>query len=364
MTTSADCVDHHSSDGKKVPVNLVVGSLGVGKTTAIAHLLENRPRGERWAVLVNEYGLVGLDAALLADSASSDGIDVREVAGGCICCSAGLLFEISLAVLLDQQPDRILIEPSGLAALSGILDTLGSKHIRERIDVRSTICLLDATTVAQDRVREEVEDQIESADILLANRVDLASEEEIEDFLEWANAIFPAKSYVGCVEQGRITLEMLDAVVDDAPIRRSESYGHGTDHHHPHVHDAGTADAGGDETDTQEPAPDASNVIIRRCHISPSTSTIGWVCSKELVLESEKAVRLLADLTRLPNARRTKAVLRTEDGWWSFNLTKEMRDGRPSAYRRDSRIEVILDGDEIPDLDEVERALLEMSARD
>ena len=113
-----------SAEIKPIPVNLISGSLGVGKTTTINYLLEHRPEGEKWAVLVNEYGMVGLDAALMdcPDAADqSDSIQVREVAGGCICCSAGLMFEVSLALLLKEEPDRLLIEPTGLAAVSGIL---------------------------------------------------------------------------------------------------------------------------------------------------------------------------------------------------------------------------------------------------
>ena len=76
-----------------IPVNVIAGPLGVGKTTVINHLLQSRPPGERWAVLVNEYGLIGLDAALMEDtteSGGSAGVEIREVAGGCICCTAGI----------------------------------------------------------------------------------------------------------------------------------------------------------------------------------------------------------------------------------------------------------------------------------
>ena len=131
---------------KRIPVNLIAGSLGVGKTTAMNHLLNQRPDHERWAVLVNEYGLVGLDAALMATpgkEAKTGGVEIREVAGGCICCSAGIMFEMSLVLLLQRRLDRLLIEPTGLAALSGILDTLDRPGICEAIDVRSVLCLLD-----------------------------------------------------------------------------------------------------------------------------------------------------------------------------------------------------------------------------
>ena len=128
---------------KLIPVNIIAGPLGVGKTTMINHFLEHRPQGERWAILVNEYGLVGIDAALMQDSSkesSAKEVEINEVAGGCICCSAGVFFEASLIRLLRRRPDRLLIEPTGLAALSGILNTLGREGIKEAIELRSIIC--------------------------------------------------------------------------------------------------------------------------------------------------------------------------------------------------------------------------------
>jgi len=338
---------------KRVPVNLISGPLGVGKTTAIRHLLENRPEGERWAVLVNEYGLVGLDAALLADAARPEGIEVREVAGGCICCSAGFLFEISLAMLLQKDPDRLLIEPTGLAALSGILDSLDRESVREKVDIRSTICLLDPATADRDRQREEVGDQIEAADVLLANRCDLATAEQLEAFSTWAHSLFPHKRHVGHIEQGQIEAELLDLVADRKMVAPRADYRHGTDH--PHYADTQVVSQA--SSALEEPKCDASQSIVRRCHISPVTSTIGWVCWKELVFDTEQAARFLAELTRLPDAQRTKAVLRTDDGWWSFNFTRGTREARPTAYRRDSRIEVVIQGDDIADLDALEEAL-------
>ena len=342
---------------KKVPVNLISGPLGVGKTTAIRHLLESRPKGERWAVLVNEFGLVGLDAALLADVAEPEGIDIREVAGGCICCSAGFLFEIALATLLGQGPDRLLIEPTGLAALSGILDALDAEPLRDQVEVRSTICLLDPATFHQDLQREEVEDQIEAADALLANRSDLATAEQLEDFSVWAQSFFPRKLHVGSIEQGQLATDLLDLAADRQGAAPRADYRHGTDHRLK-TGSATIARPGEEEPAVVKPPEgDANLSIVRRDHISCEISTIGWICWKELVFDAERAVRFLAKLTNLPNAQRTKAVLRTDDGWWSFNFTPDVRDARPTSYRRDSRIEVIVRGDDLAGLEALDEAL-------
>ena len=83
---------------KHIPTHLIAGPLGAGKTTLIRELLAQRPAGERWAILVNEFGQIGLDAALLTTGA--DGIALGEVAGGCLCCVNGAPFRVGLGRLL------------------------------------------------------------------------------------------------------------------------------------------------------------------------------------------------------------------------------------------------------------------------
>jgi len=99
-----------------VPTNIITGFLGVGKTSAILQLLENKPSNERWAVLVNEFGEIGVDGSLFEGKhQESSGVYIREVPGGCMCCAAGLPMQIALNQLLQRaKPDRLLIEPTGL----------------------------------------------------------------------------------------------------------------------------------------------------------------------------------------------------------------------------------------------------------
>ena len=99
--------------------NLITGFLGSGKTTSILHLLAHKDPNEKWAVLVNEFGEVGIDGALLADS----GALLKEIPGGCMCCVNGLPMQVGLNTLLRQgKPDRLLIEPTGLGHPKQILD--------------------------------------------------------------------------------------------------------------------------------------------------------------------------------------------------------------------------------------------------
>ena len=124
-----------------IPTNIITGFLGVGKTTAIMSLLKKKPETERWAVLVNEFGEVGLDKALLSsDSSESDGLIIKEVPGGCMCCTAGLPVTVALnQILREVQPDRLLIEPSGLGHPKEVLDILTSRQYRDWIDLAAAV---------------------------------------------------------------------------------------------------------------------------------------------------------------------------------------------------------------------------------
>ena len=77
---------------KRIPTNIITGFLGVGKTTTILQLLKDKPEGEKWAVLVNEFGEIGIDGAILSDQ----GALIKEVPGGCMCCTAGVPMSVGI----------------------------------------------------------------------------------------------------------------------------------------------------------------------------------------------------------------------------------------------------------------------------
>ena len=149
--------------------NLITGFLGSGKTTTIRHLLAHKPDQERWAVLVNEFGEIGIDGALLADS----GAVLKEIPGGCMCCVNGLPMQVGLNMLLQQaKPDRLLIEPTGLGHPKQILSLLTQESYAGWIDLQATLCLLDARQLSQPRYRdnENFRDQLAAADVILASK--------------------------------------------------------------------------------------------------------------------------------------------------------------------------------------------------
>ena len=133
-----------------IPTNVISGFLGVGKTSAILNLLNQKPSHERWAVLVNEFGEIGIDGSLLQNNQSTDSnIFIREVPGGCMCCTAGISMQLAIAQLLEKaKPDRLLIEPTGLGHPKEVLDILSASYYKEILSIQKTITLVDARTVS------------------------------------------------------------------------------------------------------------------------------------------------------------------------------------------------------------------------
>ena len=213
----------------KIPVTVITGFLGAGKTTLIRHLMQN-PQGKRLAVLVNEFGQMGVDGDILKSCADENCPveNIVELANGCICCTVADEFipTIEALLALPHRPDHILIETSGLALPKPLLKAFDWPAIRSLITVDGVITLADAEAVASGHfagdltpaqiaagehdtpLGEVFEDQIACADIVLLTKADLAGEEG----LIAARAIIQAEA----AEKGRRLpiLTMTEGVID------------------------------------------------------------------------------------------------------------------------------------------------------
>ena len=179
---------------EKTPVTIVTGFLGAGKTTLIRHLLQN-PGGRRLAVLVNEFGDVGVDGDLIracADAACPEA-SIVELTNGCICCTVADEFipAIERLMALDPRPDHIVIETSGLALPKPLLKAFDWPDLRSRITIDGVVAVADAEAVAggvfapdpahpgtepdhETPLSEVFGDQIACADLVLLSKADLA----------------------------------------------------------------------------------------------------------------------------------------------------------------------------------------------
>lgn len=178
----------------KIPATVITGFLGAGKTTLIRHLIANAA-GRRLALVINEFGDLGIDRELLLGcgvAGCAEG-DIVELANGCICCTVADAFLPTIATLLDQPrpPDHIIIETSGLALPKPLIKAFNWPEIRSRVTVDGVIAVVDAPAVADGRFAEDHDGARAAADLALNPALDHESplEELFEDQLLCADLV-------------------------------------------------------------------------------------------------------------------------------------------------------------------------------
>jgi len=336
---------------KLIPTHLITGFLGVGKTTAIQHLLAQKPAHEQWVVVVNEFGQIGIDQAAYTEKNTSEtegGIKVQELPGGCICCSLGVVLSATLVKLIRlYRPDRLIIEPTGIGHPAGILDTLTNELFAKALDVRAVICLVDPRAIEDERVRENeiFQDQLSLSDILVINKTDLATEQQTARFEQAALGMFPPKQRVVRAQKGVLDTSLLaygrDGVFYDQELI-SNDHDHDHDHHHDHGSKHHHEHGGIGETPESFSAEALQQVKphqpIRLSGQGVGFYTLGWLFHDE---DKFNEVALQQRLAAIPNLLRLKAVYRVRDQWQFYNRVGQESDCYPIAYRRDSRFELI-----------------------
>ncbi len=170
---------------QRVRTNIITGFLGTGKTTAILKLLQQKPSNERWAVLVNEFGEVGIDGEIIQQQANGlPQVKVKEVPGGCMCCAAGVPMTVAINELIGRanRPDRLLIEPSGLGHPKEVIALLSGQPYQNLLDLQTTITMIDARHLDDSRyyTHEIYRQQLAVADLLVANKTDLYPAEQLQ----------------------------------------------------------------------------------------------------------------------------------------------------------------------------------------
>lgn len=300
--------------------NLITGFLGSGKTTTIRHLLASKPAHEKWAVLVNEFGEIGIDGALLSES----GAVLKEIPGGCMCCVNGLPMQIGLNMLLRQaKPDRLLIEPTGLGHPKQILSLLTSEVYQPWLTLNATLCLLDARQLADPRVvaNENFRDQLAAADTIIANKTDAYTESDDLALAAWAAAQDSSPSIIRAI-QGTI-----DAGLLDEPRRNRRELPEGK-HHHAHAVKQGLAAL----------SLPGHQRWRRALNEAGGYASCGWIFDADTVFDTAGFL----DWVRQAEAERVKGVVRIKEGILKVNrqgndLHIETLKGAPL----DSRIEII-----------------------
>jgi len=245
----------------RIPVTIVTGFLGAGKTTLIRHILLNAG-GRRLALIVNEFGDVGVDGDLLQGCANETcpREAIVELANGCICCTVAGDFAPAVEALLEREPrpDHIVIETSGLALPKPLVKAFDWPELRSRLTVDGVVAVVDAAAVAEGRFAddpervaaeraadpsldhdnpfEEVyEDQLLCADLVVLNKTDLVAAERLRALRAEIAASLPRGVRIAATREGvidpNVLLGVKAAAEDDLAARPSHHDGE-AEHNH------------------------------------------------------------------------------------------------------------------------------------
>ena len=312
---------------ENIPTNIITGFLGVGKTTAILHLLKQKPEKERWAVLVNEFGEIGIDGSIYEGlSNDSPTLFFREVPGGCMCCAAGLPLQIALTLLLnDARPDRLLIEPTGLGHPKEVIEMLSTGHYLEVLDLQQTVTLVDARKVSDQRYRthDTFIQQLDVADVVVANKTDLYDENDMAHLQKYLHELAPEKPQkLYEVTMGGIDMKWLTGKGSSVVIS----------HTHQHV-----------SSSVPDPLPmPGEGYFPACCYLTIKNKgegfySQGWVFQSSFVFDNDK----LYDFFLGIDVERLKGTFITDQGAVSYNKAENTLNQMPINDVNVSRVECI-----------------------
>ena len=324
----------------RVPTNIITGFLGVGKTTAIRKLLTNKPREERWAVLVNEFGEVGIDSNLFKENTDSqDGITISQVPGGCMCCTNGLPIQMALSLLLAKsKPHRLLIEPTGLGHPKEVLTMLSRDYYREVLDVRATLSLVDARKLQDTRYtnNDTFNQQLEVAEVIIANKSDLYEPDDFPALLDYVEKKFSTDTkLIYQVQHGALDIDWLAASASDKNLVSPK-----------------------ENTSKELPSTLPPNLeapldgFISAENSGEGFFSKGWIFNADMLFKIDKLLSLVHGV----EAERLKGVFVTNQGFIALNKVDSMVTQLNLNELNDSRIEVI--SGRIDTLEGIEEELL------
>lgn len=355
---------------QNIPCTLVTGFLGAGKTTVINQLLAIKPADERWALLINEFGRIGIDGALLASAQESkpeqDNIAIREVSGGCICCTSQLPLQIAISRLLSEHhPQRLLIEPTGLAHPRELIMQLSAPHWQTALNMQAVITVLSGVQWQQDKHRHHdgFQAHVRDADVLVINRYTQLSADEKQALQQWiaklnaqVKIIWAASELISHDTNDSSNILLSKSSVSELKTQLTKpsqviSKQRTVNIVHPQksitslqpqsnalsISTTLSSDAFTNKDDAQT---DTDIELPYRYHEKQQELQLaGWRLPAYYIL---KADELQSWLLTLPNWQRIKGVVHTSDGWLQINFTPDSLTTSTVSAQVDSRLEIIL----------------------
>ena len=376
-------------------IDIISGFLGAGKTTLIKKLIKEALGGEKVVLIENEFGEIGIDGGFLKEA----GIEITEMNSGCICCTLVGDFGAALRdVITKYEPDRIIIEPSGVGKLSDVIKAVADvKKDFDSVELNSFIAVVDAgkTTMYMKNFGEFFNDQIENANTIVLSRTGKTSESKLEkavaaikdhnnkaiiittdwDSLTGEQILETMEKAAGEVKDLLFTNEELDSCEHHHHHDHEEGHECGCGHHHEHDHEEGHECGCGHhhEHDHEEDHKcgcghhhDHEHEEGHECgcghhhhhHADEVFDSWGVTTPKRFTKEAlDKILDILAWGNGLGIILRAKGIVQSEgDEWLEFDLTPgefEVRTGSPDVTGKLCVIGSRLKKDEIQKLFEV-----------
>jgi len=349
---------------RNIPCTLVTGFLGSGKTTLINQLIADKYTDERWALLINEFGRIGIDAALVSSSQDSNSaqnnIAIREVSGGCICCTSQLPLQIAISRLLsDHHPQRLLIEPTGLAHPRELIRQLSAPHWQTALKMQAVITVLNALQWQREKYRahEGFQAHIRDADVLVINRYAQLSTDDKQALQDWIAELNAQITIIWAESDDQTTINDISTSNDYSAVLRAQLIKPSQTISQqrtvnitqpkksvislqPLSHSLSNKSLFDPSTNDNNIQADKDiNLPYRYHEIQQDIVVAGWRLPADYILNADK----LQDwLLTLPNWQRIKGVLHTSNGWLQINFTPDSLSTKTVSVQADSRLEIIL----------------------
>ncbi|MBQ9520642.1 MAG: GTP-binding protein [Acholeplasmatales bacterium] len=341
-------------------IDIISGFLGAGKTTFIKRLLDTNLKNEKVVLIENEYGEVSVDSDLLSDTK----IEIKELSQGCICCSLVGDFSKSLKEIITKyNPDRILIEPSGVGKLSDIVKAVKDSNLDSEIN--SLVCMVDAkkAKMYDKNFGEFFIDQIKNAHTVILSRTDVAKEDTVNQALEIIRkhndkavvvttpiSDLSDEELLKAYEGFEINLNDFDLDDDDdecddpnCECHHHHDHNHEDEHHHHHHHDHDEDDDDDEECechnhhdhdhehehhhhhDHDEDECDDPNCECHHHHHADEVfNSIGIETVKKYDINALKDLLDKMSKGEFGTIVRAKGIIQGTDlKWYQFNLTPE-----------------------------------------
>ncbi|WP_018917080.1 CobW family GTP-binding protein [Vreelandella zhanjiangensis] len=312
---------------KKVPVHIITGFLGSGKTTLIHSLIEQKPVDEKWAILVNEFGQIGIDQAMFDQR---DDVVIKGLPGGCLCCQLAFVLQAALVNLLARsKPDRVIIEPSGLGHPAGLLDLLRGEAFHDVVEVHDIIATLDPRRLDDPRARthETFQDQLAIADAVALTMFDQCTSQQQHAAQQFVEALWPPRKWVEPIANGSLPLERLTG--------SGQSDAHDLAMPEEHRTLVGPPSLDGGFFDF----PPAKGAPQQETGTALGYISLGLRWHPDECFDIDHLAHCLGEL---PRQARIKGVFHTSSGWRRLNRADGALDIDSSTWRQDSRLEVII----------------------